>query len=104
MHHPIIQPYYKSKFYKKPNESDYNTAFKHLADYYKILGFKKLLFFPMGCLQDQIDISHFIMNLSNFQNIPYRVSDIYVVVYKEPHVRTLKSSMTHQDFLINLEH
>lgn len=102
MLHPIIQPYYKSKFYKKANESNFNTDFKHLADDLKILGFKKLLFFPMGCLQDQIDISHFIMNLSNFQK--HTVSDIHVVVYKEPHVRTLKNSMTHQDFLINLEH
>lgn len=31
----------KSKFYQKPTESDYNTAFKHLADDFKKRGFKK---------------------------------------------------------------
>ncbi|KAG8291811.1 SUMO1 sentrin specific peptidase 8 [Homalodisca vitripennis] len=71
----------KSDFYKKPIVSDYDTAFKHFTEDFKIKNLKYLICSPMGCVRDNISTEHFAANIVDFQQ--HTGASVQIIIFNE---------------------
>lgn len=91
----------KEKFFQKPTETDYNTAFHQLTKNFKQRNLHLLICPPMGCVRDQRPPEHFIKNLIEFQN--HTGAKIIVASLNEDSPeRPLCNGLTHLAFMTKL--
>lgn len=86
----------KPKYSDKPTTTDYDRAFNQFTQHFLSKGFKHLICSPMGCVRDNIQLKHFVRNLSKFQRATK--AGITIVSYDQTASRILFNGLNHDHF------
>lgn len=90
----------KKRFFLKPNVLDYDTAFEQFVQAFQRTNHKHLICSPMGCVRDNIPLSHFAKNISNFQK---RTSAyVHIALHNEQPNKMFKHGQTYSEFVNQL--
>lgn len=92
----------KVRYWGKPEEKDYNTAFKQLTQDFAARGMKTLICSPMGCVRDLVLPKHFAKNIVDFQFATG--AHVCVVSCDQPSARrALRRGLSHPVFMRKLK-
>lgn len=91
----------KENFYEKPEENDYDQAFYSLTEDFLASKLKTLICSPLGCVRDEVSLTHFAENIFKFQQSTS--SSVVIVTYDEKTHSYIKKGLPHQEFVKRLK-